>query len=101
MKIEHNITGVQDFCINKLEQYDADPDLKPDFKLKAFSVLLQQLRGFAQLDLAHRNLLIKAPAIARDRSIIVPLGRPQLEALPSEPEAWEKEPKSKPARKHA
>jgi hypothetical protein len=84
MKIEHNIRGIQDFCIAKLEEFDSDNDLKPEFKLKAFGVMLQQLRGFSQLDLQHRNLLIKAPLVAKDRTLEMPLGKPQLKAIDGE-----------------
>lgn len=85
--IEHNITGVQDFILDKLEEVDGDTELKPELKLKAVGMYLQQLRGFVSADLQYRALLIKAPAIVKDRSITVPLGKTRLlEAKAEEPE---------------
>lgn len=89
MAIEHSITGVQDFCIAKLEEYDADNDLKPEMKLKAIGTMLQHLRGFAQLDLQHRNLLIKAPQVARDRELVVPLGKVIVKVIEAKAEPEE------------
>jgi len=78
--IERNVNGVVDYCISKVEEIDARDDMDVEKKAKICLAYLKQARDYTMANLQHKKLLITAPDVAKNPSIVLPVGTQKLEA---------------------
>lgn len=78
MQIGRNVNGVVDFLLTKVESLEERDDIDIEKKAKIELAFLRECRGYIAADLQYKNLLIKAPDVARNRKIVMPLGTPNL-----------------------
>ena len=96
MAIERTVNGVVDFLISSVERIEERDDIDIEKKAKIELAFLRECRGFVAADLQYKNLLIKAPDVAKNRAIVLPLGTPKLASIDPTTDA---EPKDEAAQK--
>ena len=74
MTIKRDVNGIVDYCLSQVEAIDERHDIDIDKKVRYGLAYLKELRGFVSLGLHHKKLMIQAPNIAKDPSIVLSIG---------------------------
>jgi hypothetical protein len=69
-----DINGVTDFLFDKIEEVDARTDMEFDKKLRSMDMLLKNVWKAAGMNLAYKQMMLRAPDIAQNQSVVLQLG---------------------------
>lgn len=85
-KIARNTDGVVEFCIDQAEEIKDREDLDIDKKTKHTLAYLNMAMQYCKLNLANKQLMLKAPEIAKNRALVLQLGPVKVEEIKSDEE---------------
>ena len=75
--INRDINGVTDFLFDQLEELDNRKDIEFDKKLKNMDMVLKNIWKAAGMNLAYKQMMLRAPDIAKNRDVVLQLGSEQ------------------------
>lgn len=81
MSITRTTDGIADYCLSQVETLDARDDLDIEKKAKLGLAYLKEAREATKMNLAYKQLMMKAPDVAKNPSIVLTLGTPALKAV--------------------
>lgn len=74
MSIQRDANGVMDFLFDKLEEVDTRDDVEFEKKIKMFDTMLKHVWNAGRLNLQYKNLMMRAPDIAKNEGLVLQLG---------------------------
>ena len=75
--IKRNTDGILDFILDKVDDIDSDTDIDIKTRVALIDKMMNHVWKAAHAAREHKKLMLRAPDIARNESIAVPLGSPQ------------------------
>jgi hypothetical protein len=79
MTIVRTTDGLQDFFFEQMETISARADIEHEKKVKLYDTLARHIWNGARLNLQYKQLMMKAPDIAKNRAVVLDLGlKPQI-----------------------
>lgn len=76
MSIERNVNGLADYWLDQIEAIDSQGDMDIEKKIKLAKAASQEIREMMRLNLTYKNLVLKAPDLARNPAVTMSLGTP-------------------------
>ena len=86
MTIKRTTDGIADYCLSQVEAIDARDDLHVEKKAKLGLAYLKEAREATKMNLAYKQLMMKAPDVAKNAAIVLHLGSPDVRQIEDEPE---------------
>ena len=87
MSIKRDVDGVVDHVIDMIESVDDDSEMSLEKKVALTDKLLKHVWAGARTIIQHKQMVLKAPDVARNRDIVVPLGKAPLKMVEHQDEA--------------
>jgi hypothetical protein len=82
--IARNTNGIIDYCIDMVEEIDSRDDIDIEKKARLGLAYLKEARGFVTANLVFKKLTATSPDVAKNTSIVLPVGTVKLELVNSE-----------------
>jgi len=86
MTIKRTTDGIADYCLSQVESIDDRDDLDVEKKAKLGLAYLKEAREATKMNLAYKQLMMKAPDVAKNAGIVLHLGSPKVREVESKPE---------------
>lgn len=81
MTIKRNTDGMADFWIDQMEDISQRDDLDIEKKIKLAKSCSQEVREYVKANLAYKQLMMRAPDVAKNASIVLSIGSPEVKKV--------------------
>lgn len=76
MAIARDVNGLADYWVGMIESVDERDDIDIEKKINLAKKASQEVREMLKLNMAYKSLMLKAPDLAKNEKIVLPVGTP-------------------------